>query len=218
MSDSGSGSMWQGEVTRPEGEGPVSMQGTAVAATAGHERPRVPPTLLGMLLFIASEVMFFGGLFGAYFTIRARANEWPPPGTPEIEILLTIALTVILLSSSLSQHMAVLAIKRDDTSGLVRWIATTIFLGLGFLAGQAFEYSRLGFTPSDNIFATLFFTITGAHGLHVVGGLVVLTIVMLQARRYTAERHGHVEAATYYWHFVDAVWIFVFTSLYLLTG
>lgn len=169
-----------------------------------------------MILFIASEVMFFGGLFGAYFTIRARADQWPPAGTPEIEILVTIVLTIVLASSSVTQHLAVLAIKRDDRSGLARWIGATILLGVAFLVGQGFEYSRLGFVPSDNIFATLFFTITGAHGLHVLGGLVILTIVMLQARRFSAEHHGHVEAATLYWHFVDAVWIFVFTALYLL--
>ena len=190
--------------------------GTSPATLAGS-RAGVPPSLLGMLLFIASEVMFFGGLFGAYFTIRTRADQWPPAGTPALEISLTVALTVVLMSSSLTQHLAVNAIKRDDRSGMVRWIAGTIFLGLAFVCGQAYEYSTVGFSPTDNVFATLFFTITGFHGAHVVGGLIVLLLVVLQAGRFSAERHGHVEAATYYWHFVDAVWLFVFSSVYVLS-
>ncbi|MDQ3752427.1 MAG: heme-copper oxidase subunit III [Actinomycetota bacterium] len=184
---------------------------------SAHRRPRVSPSLLGMILFIASEVMFFGGLFGAYFNIRAGFGEWPPAGTPEIEIVVTIALTVVLLSSSVTQHLAVAAIKRDDPRGLVRWIGITVCLGLAFLAGQAYEYSTLGFGPADNVFTTLFFTITGFHGFHVAAGVVILILVMLRANRFSAEHHGHVEAATYYWHFVDAVWLFVFTALYLLT-
>jgi len=170
-----------------------------------------------MILFIASEVMFFGGLFGAYFNIRAGFGEWPPAGTPEIEIVVTIALTAVLLSSSVTQHLAVGAIKRDDRGGLARWIGITVCLGLAFLAGQAYEYSTLGFGPADNVFTTLFFTITGFHGFHVAAGVVILILVMLRANRFGAEHHGHVEAATYYWHFVDAVWLFVFTALYLLT-
>jgi len=183
----------------------------------GHQGPSVSPPLLGMILFIASEVMFFGGLFGAYFNIRAGFSEWPPSGTPEIEIIVTIALTVVLLSSSATQHLAVAAIKRDDRGALARWIGFTVCLGLAFLAGQAYEYSTLGFGPADNVFTTLFFTITGFHGFHVAAGVVMLFLVMLRANRYSAEHHGHVEAATYYWHFVDAVWLFVFTALYLLT-
>lgn len=182
-----------------------------------HPEPKVSPSLLGMILFIASEVMFFGGLFGAYFNIRAGFAEWPPAGTPEIEIVVTIALTAVLLSSSVTQHLAVAAIKRDDRRGLARWIGITVCLGLAFLAGQAYEYSTLGFGPADNVFTTLFFTITGFHGFHVAAGVVILILVMLRANRFGAEHHGHVEAATYYWHFVDAVWLFVFTALYLLT-
>jgi cytochrome c oxidase subunit 3 len=182
-----------------------------------RQEPKVSPSLLGMILFIASEVMFFGGLFGAYFNIRAGFEEWPPAGTPEIEIAVTLALTAVLLSSSVTQHLAVAAINRDDRRGLARWIGVTVCLGLAFLAGQIYEYSTLGFGPSDNVFTTLFFTITGFHGFHVAAGIVILILVMLRANRFSAEHHGHVEAATYYWHFVDAVWLFVFTALYLLT-
>lgn len=195
----------------------TQLQAQSERSPVAHGHPNVSPSLLGMILFIASEVMFFGGLFGAYFNIRAGFSEWPPPGTPEIEIYVTIALTVVLLSSSVTQHLAVAAIKRDDRRGLTRWIGVTVCLGVAFLAGQAYEYSTLGFGPADNVFTTLFFTITGFHGFHVAAGVVMLFLVMVRAGRFSAEHHGHVEAATYYWHFVDAVWLFVFTALYLLT-
>lgn len=195
----------------------TQLQAQPERSPAAHGHPNVSPSLLGMILFIASEVMFFGGLFGAYFNIRAGFSEWPPAGTPEIEINLTIALTVVLLSSSVTQHLAVAAIKRDDRRGLTRWIGVTVCLGVAFLAGQVYEYSTLGFGPADNVFTTLFFTITGFHGFHVAAGVVILFLVMVRAGRFSAEHHGHVEAATYYWHFVDAVWLFVFTALYLLT-
>lgn len=195
----------------------TQLEAGAERRLSAKGKSNVSPALLGMILFIASEVMFFGGLFGAYFNIRAGFPEWPPAGTPAIEIVVTIALTVVLLSSSVSQHLAMGAIKRGDRRALVRWVGLTVCLGLSFLAGQAYEYSTLGFGPGDNVFTTLFFTITGFHGAHVAAGLVILLLVILRADRFSAENHGQVEAATYYWHFVDAVWLFVFTALYLLT-
>jgi cytochrome c oxidase subunit 3 len=187
----------------------------------GRTRPRIQASLLGMILFISSEVIFFGSLFGAYFTIRGRAGTWPPEGTPEMSLIAPLIFSAALISSSYTVHRASAAIKRGDRNGLGTWLAATIALGGIFLAGQGWEYSHLvaeGFEMDFNVFATLFFTMTGFHGLHVFGGLVALLIVLAKARRgdFSAERHGGVEAAAYYWHFVDAVWVFLFTVLYVL--
>jgi cytochrome c oxidase subunit III len=194
---------------------------TAGTVAATRQR-RTPSALLGMIIFITSELMFFGALFGAYFMLRAQAGEWPSPGTPEIDALRTALFTTFLVASSGTQHLGVIAIRRGDEAGLVRWTAITIGLGALFLGGQALEYSELfdeGFTIGTNIFGTLFFTMTGFHGLHVAGGLLMLGIVTAKGRmgHFSAERHGPAEAVGYYWHFVDVVWIFLFVVLYLLT-
>jgi cytochrome c oxidase subunit 3 len=182
---------------------------------------RTPSSLLGMVIFITSELMFFGALFGAYFTIRAQAGEWPPAETPHIDAIRTGVFTVFLVASSFTQHLGVLAIRRGDRSRLIRWTGITIALGIAFLAGQGLEYTELfteDFTIGTNVFGTLFFTMTGFHGLHVAGGLLMLSIVAAKGRmgHFDADRHGPAEAVGYYWHFVDVVWIFLFTVLYLL--
>ena len=187
----------------------------------GARTEKMPGSLLGMLLFISSEVMFFGSLFGAYFTIRAAASQWPPAGSPEIDVLRTALFSVLLVSSSATIQLAVGAIKRDDRFGFLRWLVVTIGLGTIFLGGQAIEYSELwreGFGVSSNVFFTLFFTMTGFHGLHVLGGLVAMAIVGASVRRGDVHggRYGPAEAVSYYWHFVDVVWILLFVTLYLL--
>jgi heme/copper-type cytochrome/quinol oxidase subunit 3 len=191
-----------------------------VTGARTHTR-KLPGSLLGMLLFISSEVMFFGSLFGAYFTIRAAAPEWPPAGSPEIDVLRTALFSVLLVSSSATIQLAVNAIGRDDRPRFVRWLLVTIGLGIAFLAGQAIEYAELwseGFGVSSNVFGTLFFTMTGFHGLHVVGGLIAMAIVGASARRGDVHggHYGPAEAVSYYWHFVDVVWILLFSTLYLL--
>jgi cytochrome c oxidase subunit III len=184
------------------------------------EARRMPGTLLGMLLFISSELMFFAALFAAYFTISTSAAEWPPPGAPELPVLRTALFSAALVSSSFTAHAAVAAVRRNDRPGLVRWLAITIGLGLVFLGGQAFEYSGLwadGFGIASGVFTTLFFTMTGFHGLHVLGGLLALVLMAGAAHRgeFSASRHGPVEAVSYYWHFVDVVWVLLFGTLYL---
>ena len=163
---------------------------------------RVAPSLLGMTLFVSSEVMFFGGLFAAYFVLRGAAGAWPPEGSVETTLVLPGLLAVCLLASSLTVHAGKLG--------------ATIALGALFLVGQAYEYAQLGaegLAASTDVFATLFFTITGFHGLHVVIGLVMLATVWLRRERYGS---GPAEAVAYYWHFVDAVWVLVFLTLYVL--
>lgn len=172
-------------------------------AAGAAVRGRVPSSVLGMALFVSSEVMFFGGLFAAYFMLRGTAaGPWPPEGSVEASLLLPGLLTVVLLASSLTVH--------------AHRLGLTIVLGLVFLGGQAYEYSQLGaegLGASSDVFATLFFTITGFHGLHVAIGVVMLATVWLRGGRMSP---GQAEAAAYYWHFVDAVWVLVFLTLYVL--
>ena len=176
----------------------------------------LPPGVLGMLLFIASETMFFAGLFAAYASVRADQSQWPPAGTPDTSLVLPGLLTVVLMASSITQHLA--AHTSEDVVRR-RWLGRTIALGALFLVGQAWEWSQLGaegLTAATNVYGTVFFLLTGAHGLHVLGGLVMLggTRARLSGAGSPGDP-GRMEAVTYYWHFVDTVWVFVFLSLYV---
>ena len=187
-----------------------------------HHKPGgISSSLLGMVLFIASEVMFFGGLFGAYFTIRSAATQWPPEGTPHLETWYAAILTTILVSSSVTMQFGVWAIRRNDQRRLLLWLVASLVLGVAFLAGQANEYRTLieeGMTLSSGVFGSTFYTLTGFHGAHVAGGAAFILIVLLRARsgQFTARYHDTVEMASYYWHFVDVVWLGLFSTIYLL--
>jgi cytochrome c oxidase subunit III len=191
---------------------------------AGHQRAGgISSSLLGMVLFIASEVMFFGGLFGAYFTLRTAAPEWPPPGTPPLEDWYALALTAVLVSSSVTMQLGVFAIRKGDQRALVRWLAISLLLGVVFLAGQANEYNTLigeGLTLSSGVFGSTFFTLTGFHGAHVAGGAAFILVVLLRARsgQFTSRYHDTVEMCSYYWHFVDVVWLGLVSTIYLLSA
>jgi cytochrome c oxidase subunit 3 len=202
---------------------PTSMSADIATAHVdlAHREAGMPTPLVGMLLFIASEVMFFGGLFAAYFNARATfAGDWAPPHPAEpLEILpIALPITIILVSSSVTMQMAVWAIRRGDQRAMRRWTALTLALGVIFLAGQLFDYSVLGFGISDGVFGTVFYTLTGFHGAHVFGGTVGLTILLARAMRgqFSARNHVAVEAVSIYWHFVDVVWIALFATLYFL--
>ena len=190
------------------------------AAAIAHGASGVSTPLVGMLLFIASEVMFFGGLFAAYFNARASvaAGEWHPPEHGHLDLPLAAVLTVILVASSFTMQFGVWAVRRGDVGKLKLWTAITLGLGITFLAGQLYDYSQLGFGISDGVFGTVFYTLTGFHGAHVFGGTVGLTIVLARALRgqFSARNHIAVEAVSIYWHFVDVVWIGVFSTIYLL--
>ncbi len=185
-----------------------------------HVEGGMPTALVGMLLFIASEVMFFGGLFATYFNARSAfgPGEWGPPPGGHLDLPLAAVLTVILVSSSFTMQFGVWAIRRGDTGGLKMWTAITLGLGILFLAGQLYDYSMLGFGIADGVFGTTFYTLTGFHGAHVFGGAVGLAIVLARAMRgqFSARNHVAVEAVSMYWHFVDVVWIGVFTTIYIL--
>ena len=181
---------------------------------------RVDPSLLGMFLFIASETMLFGAFFTAYFFVRVvnpDADAWPPEPY-ELPKLVAGVNTAILLTSSFTMHWALQSIKRNNRAGLKAGLVLTFFMGLAFLLTQMIEYTHVGFTPSDRAFGTIFFGLTGLHGAHVFVGLTLLLVATIRAFRghYTAEHHHGVEIPGIYWHFVDVMWIVVYSTVYLL--
>jgi cytochrome c oxidase subunit III len=197
----------------------------AAHAEAHHGPPvanqssRVDSSTLGMLLFIASEIMLFGSFFTIYFFVRVvnNAPEWPPEGF-HLPVYVAGVNTIILLTSSFTMHWALQAIKRGNRAGLKAGLVLTLALGLVFLLTQAREYSRIGFSPSDGAFGSVFYGLTGLHGAHVFVGLTILTFATIRAFRghFTPEDHRGVEISGIYWHFVDVMWIVVYTTVYIL--
>ena len=185
---------------------------------AANQSSRIEPQLLGMLLFIISEVMLFGAFFTAYFFIRVVAdNPWPADGT-ELPVAIAGVNTAILLSSSVTMHWALEGAKRGNRAALRVGLLTTFLLGLTFLTVQINEYIHIGFAVSDSAQASIFYGLTGLHGAHVFVGLTLLLFANIRAFRghYTEKEHRGVEVPGIYWHFVDIMWVVVFSSVYVL--
>jgi len=179
---------------------------------------RVDAQLLGMLLFIISEVMLFGAFFTAYFFIRVVGNDdWPAAGT-ELPVLIAGVNTAILLSSSLTMHWALLAAKAENRFGMRAGLLTTFLLGVTFLSIQINEYVHIGFSPADHAQGSIFYGLTGLHGAHVFVGLTLLAMATTRAFRghFTAREHRGVEVPGIYWHFVDVMWVVVYSTIYIL--
>jgi len=180
---------------------------------------RVEPQLLGMLLFIISEVMVFGAFFTAYFFIRVVAgDEWFPYKGHELPVAVAGVNSAILLSSSITMHWAQTSIKNGNRFGLKAGIVSTFFLGATFLFIQVNEYVHIGFSARDDAFGSIFYGLTGLHGAHVTVGLILLAMVVVRSFRghYSPEEHRGVEVPGIYWHFVDVMWIVVYSSVYIL--
>jgi cytochrome c oxidase subunit 3 len=178
---------------------------------------RVDPLLFGVVLFIASEAMFFGGLFASYFFLRGVTSPWPPEGV-ELETVPAALATLVLVASSGTYQLAIRAARRGALRAMNAWIVLTFLLGAGFIAAQAHEWATLSFTVSSHAYGTLFYGMTGFHGLHVIGGLLLMLVVLgrsAQGAYGEGETRG-VEAVGYYWHFVDVVWIGLFSTLFLI--
>jgi cytochrome c oxidase subunit III len=174
--------------------------------------------LLGMLLFIASEVMLFGSFFTAYFFVRVNGDApWPLPPF-ELPKFVAGVNTAILVTSSFTIHWALQAIKRGNRAGLQAGLVLTLALGVTFLLTQVREYTRVGFNPGDGAFGTIFYGLTGLHGAHVFVGLTLLTFATIRAFRghFSPAHHAGVEIPGIYWHFVDVMWIVVYSTVYLL--
>ena len=186
---------------------------------AQHHSEHPDYRVLGLLTFLVSESLMFGGLFAAYLLYRGGAAEWPPEGT-EVELLLPTINTIILVSSSFVIHMGDTAIKKNDVNKLRLWYAVTALMGIVFLGGQVYEYMSLGYGLTENIFSNCFYVMTGFHGLHVTIGVCLILGVMWRSRRqghYSNTKHVGVEMAEIYWHFVDIIWIILFALIYILT-
>jgi cytochrome c oxidase subunit 3 len=193
---------------------------------SGHDARRggMDPALLGMMLFIASEVMFFAALFAAYFNAKGTLPVFPPEGYDHIlqPIPVPLIATLILLLSSLTMQWGVGRIRQGDRTGLNRAVLVTLALGVIFLAIQLYDYYVLisvdDFTIDSGVYGTLFYTMTGFHGAHVLGGVIGLAVILSRglAGQFTRRHHVAVEAVHYYWHFVDVVWVLLFLVLYVI--
>lgn len=175
----------------------------------------------GMIFFIASEALIFANLIAAYLYLEIRNGTWTLPSGEHLDVILPAINTVILLCSSIPARIAGAGAAAGNRGRLVGGLIGTIILGTIFLGGQVVEYSGLlsgGFNLSYKTFGSAFYTLTGFHGLHVTIGLIFLIIVLVRALRgdFSAKKHFAVEAGELYWHFVDLVWIVVFSTVYLL--
>jgi cytochrome c oxidase subunit III len=189
----------------------------AAAEGAAARRPPVPALLFATILFLASELLFFGGLFAAYFNLRADTSPWPPEGV-ELEVVAATIGTLLLVASSVTFQAGIVAGGRSRLRAMRGWTVVTIVLGSAFLGIQLFDWLHLDFGVSSHAYGTMFYAMTGFHGLHVLAGLLLMLVVLGRAAQ-GAYRDGNVvgaDAVAYYWHLVDAVWIALYSAIFLL--
>jgi cytochrome c oxidase subunit III len=226
-----------GSMTMPEG----ALHPIPLSRLRGREN-RPEPVAVGTIIWLASELMFFAALFAAYFTIRNVTNSqaaetgsvplWQSQGDL-INFPFAIFNTTVLVASSFTCQMGVFAAERAQVNrtgslfnlrrwGLREWYTLTYLMGAFFIGGQVYEYSALiseGLTISSNAFGSVFYLATGFHGLHVTGGLIAFLLLMgrtFLARTFTHEQAVSAVVVSYYWHFVDVVWIALFGVIYIL--
>jgi heme/copper-type cytochrome/quinol oxidase subunit 3 len=183
-----------------------------VLVEAGARRPGA----WGMALLIATEASLFGYLLFSYFYVAALSRgAWPPEGPPDLRLALPN--TIVLLASSGTMYWAESGIRLGRTGRLRIGLAVTLLLGALFLTVQGIEYAQNPLRPTTNAYGSLFFTVTGFHSAHVAVGLLMIAVVTLRAllSHFRTGRHEAVTYVSWYWHFVDVVWLAVFTSLYL---
>ncbi len=186
-----------------------------------HKSSRVDARVLGMLLFIGSEIMLFGSFFAVYFFVRVANPNAPsgwPPAPYEFPVFVAGINTAILVTSSFTMHWALQSIKRGRRPAFLAGMVLTFVMGLAFLLTQVIEYLHVGFNTGDGAFASVFFGLTGLHGAHVAIGLTLLGMVIIRGFRghFSPEHHHGVELPGIYWHFVDIMWIVVYSTVYLL--
>ncbi|MFO1283793.1 MAG: heme-copper oxidase subunit III [Burkholderiales bacterium] len=179
----------------------------------GHGEGLILPA---MGWFILAEALIFAGFFAAYWFMRLTAPAWPPSGSADMPRLIPLAMTALLITSSVTYHVAEAAYERRDSGGFIGWLVLTMVLGAAFLGLSGFEWKTLmgaGFGFGANVYSTAFYSITGFHAAHVLVGLATFVAVLLPALAGRTNRH-FVTAAGVYWHFVDIVWLFVVSQLY----
>ena len=177
---------------------------------------------VGTIIWLSSELMFFAALFAAYFTIRAVSTDLWAQETQILNVPFSSVNTVILVLSSATCQLGVFAAERGDVAGLRKWFVITYIMGAMFIGGQALEYAELvheGMTIPSSAYGTVFYLATGFHGIHVTGGLIAFLFVLgrtFVARRFTHEQAVSAIVVSYYWHFVDVVWVALFAAIYLI--
>lgn len=204
-------------------------------STTGHWYDRIPEIgntgvetwKVGMWLFLGSEIMFFTGLIGSYIVLRLGAGEWPKPEETLAVPVLAVN-TFILIVSSVTMVMALHSIQHDERRKTVLYLLATAFLGCCFLAIKLWDYNHMwhhitdehpeGFRITTSLFGSVYYTLTGFHGLHVLGGVIALiTLAIATARgKFGSHRFGYIENVGLYWHFVDLIWIVLFAILCLI--
>ncbi len=190
------------------------------AADHGHSSTGISNNKLAMWLFLGSECLLFGGLISTYMLYRGRVADGPHP-EQIFDIPFTSVSSFVLLMSSLSMVLAVTSAQRKDYSRTNLWLLVTAILGATFVGGQIYEFTafyREGLGFSTSLFSSSFFTLTGFHGVHVTVGVIMLlsTVGILKKNRATGDKAESVEIVGLYWHFVDVVWIIIFTLVYLI--
>jgi cytochrome c oxidase subunit 3 len=187
-----------------------------------HSLNRPNLVSIGTIVWLSSELMFFAGLFAIYFTARAQnVGEWPPPPT-ELDVPYALVVTIVLVASSFTCQFGVFAAERGDVFGLRRWYLATLAMGTFFVLGQANEYRNLvtheGLTLASNAYGTVFYMATGFHGLHVTGGLLAFVYLLIRTKlsKFTPAQATAAIVVSYYWHFVDVVWIGLFAVIYFI--
>ncbi len=193
------------------------MSSQAIAETNSG----IPNGKLGMWVFLASEVMLFGGFISSYVILRTGSDNFIIPAKEMLGVPLATLNTFVLISSSVSMVLALDAIQKGNQKGLIRNLIITLILAFCFLFIKSYEYPHKwheGITISSGLFGSFYFTLTGLHMLHVLGGIVFISYLLRNAvkGRYTSERHERVEYAGLYWHFVDLIWVILFPLFYLL--
>lgn len=206
---------------RPPAVPPGSAEGPSPLGSPPRKEPVIGNACLGMLMFLAFEAMFFGGLIGAFLVFRLSSLDWPPPGQPTLPVGVTWVTTVSLLWSGRTMQRALRAIRGGSRSGLVRGLGLTAGLGTIFLVVQGSEWVRLvrfGLTLQSSTYGATFYTLIGCHGLHVLGAVVWLLTVLLQAKRgrFSPERHVGIQLCRMYWLFVVGLWVVLFPLVYLM--
>ncbi|WP_439029232.1 aa3-type cytochrome oxidase subunit III [Gordonia terrae] len=198
----------------------VGTSGTAITSRV-HSLNRPNMVSVGTIVWLSSELMFFAGLFAMYFVARANsAVGWPPPPT-ELNLALAIPVTTVLILSSVTCQMGVFAAERGDVFGLRRWYVLTLAMGTFFVCGQAYEYYHLiehGTTLASSAYGSVFYMTTGFHGLHVIGGLIAFVYLLIRTKlsKFTPAQATAAIVVSYYWHFVDIVWIGLFVTIYFI--
>lgn len=173
--------------------------------------------VMGMVLFVAGEAMFFAAFFAAYFSVRASRPAWPPANITPPEITIPAILTTILIVSSFVIQFGVRAARQGKIRKAQWFIAITVIMGLVFLGLQAYDYSRLEFGIKDGIYPSLFYVMTGLHMAHVIGGVLLLVLIGAQSLNRQTEwaKHETLQAGAIYWDFVDIVWVLLFVVFYV---